>query len=94
MQLTAAVPKQRGVGRVLDQRVPEHVFQFRRCLGFLPEGNFRIESYADGVNADRYGSDYRRIAGPASKVTKLKVALAEGGGFAARLVPIADAIKD
>jgi alpha-glucosidase len=63
-------------------------------LGFLPEGNFRLEAYADGVNADRYGSDYRRIAGPASRTSKLKLSLAEGGGYAARLVPVADAVKE
>ncbi len=54
-------------------------------LSFLPEGSFRIDSWADGVNADRYGSDYRKAKGAASRATRLKVRLAEGGGFAARL---------
>jgi alpha-glucosidase len=26
-------------------------------LSFLPDGNYSMESYQDGVNADRYGSD-------------------------------------
>jgi alpha-glucosidase len=59
-------------------------------LSFLPEGSFRIDSWADGVNADRYGSDYRKAKATASRATRLKVRLAEGGGFAARLVPMED----
>src|SRR5258708_24448854 len=59
-------------------------------LSFLPEGSFRLDSWADGVNAARYGSDYRKGKGPASRATRLKVRLAEGGGFAARLVPTPD----
>jgi alpha-glucosidase len=59
-------------------------------LSFLPEGSFRLDSWADGVNADRYGSDYRKEKGAASRATRLKVRLAEGGGFAARLVPTPD----
>ena len=59
-------------------------------LSFLPEGSFRLDSWGDGVNAARYGSDYRKGKGAASRATRLKVLLAEGGGFAARLVPTPD----
>jgi alpha-glucosidase len=44
-------------------------------------------SYQDGVNADRMGSDYRQVKGEVSKSTKLKVKLAPGGGWAARIHP-------
>jgi alpha-glucosidase len=56
-------------------------------LSFLPEGSFRIDSWADGVNADRYGSDYRKVTDTATRATRLKVKLAPGGGWAARLQP-------
>jgi alpha-glucosidase len=56
-------------------------------LTFLPEGNFQMESFADGVNADRMASDYKMTKAQVSKSTKVKVKLAPGGGWAARIVP-------
>ena len=56
-------------------------------LSFLPEGNFSMTSYQDGVNADRYGSDYKMERRRVNRTTKLKVKLAPGGGWAARIVP-------
>jgi len=54
-------------------------------LSFLPEGNFRMEAYQDGVNADRNASDYKKKTTPVNRTTKLKLALASGGGWAARI---------
>jgi alpha-glucosidase len=56
-------------------------------LSFLPDGNFSMEAYQDGVNADRYGSDYRQVKSRVAKSTKLKLKLAPGGGWAARIHP-------
>jgi alpha-glucosidase len=56
-------------------------------LSFLPEGNFWMEAYQDGVNADRYASDYKKTKIQISKTTELKVQLAPGGGWAARIHP-------
>ena len=56
-------------------------------LSFLPDGNFSMVSYQDGVNADRMGSDYRQVKSQVTKSTKLKVKLAPGGGWAARIRP-------
>jgi alpha-glucosidase len=56
-------------------------------LGFLPEGRFSLDAYQDGVNADRWGSDYKRVRSTADRTTLLKLRLAEGGGWAARLTP-------
>jgi alpha-glucosidase len=56
-------------------------------LSFLPAGNFTMEAYQDGVNADRYGSDYKLGTSRVSKATKLKLKLAPGGGWAARIHP-------
>ena len=57
------------------------------ALDFLSGGSFQVDSYEDGVNADRWGSDYRRDRLRATRATKLKLRLAEGGGFAARISP-------
>ena len=56
-------------------------------LSFLPEGRFQMEAYQDGVNASRYGSDYTKVKNQVTKTTKLKIKLAEGGGWAARISP-------
>jgi alpha-glucosidase len=56
-------------------------------FSFLPEGNFTMEAYQDGVNADRNASDYNKSTTAVSKTTKLKIHLAPGGGWAARIHP-------
>jgi len=57
-------------------------------LSFLPAGNFAMEAYADGINADRMASDYRKTTSQVSKNDKLKIHLAPGGGWAARIHPM------
>jgi alpha-glucosidase len=54
-------------------------------FSFLPDGEFHMQSYEDGVNADRMGADYKMKKSTVNKATKLKVHLAPGGGFAARI---------
>jgi len=56
-------------------------------LSFLPEGTFWMDAYHDGVNADRYGSDYEKTHIQVTRTTKLNVNLAPGGGWAARIHP-------
>jgi alpha-glucosidase len=55
-------------------------------FSFLPDGNFQMESFEDGVNADRMGSDYKMTKTQVNKTTKLKIKMAPGGGWAARIV--------
>lgn len=54
-------------------------------LSFLGDGNFSAEIYKDGANANRVASDYKKetITIPADK--KLKIAMAQGGGFAMKI---------
>ena len=54
-------------------------------LSFLPAGNFTMEAYQDGVNADRNASDYQKMTTQVNRNTKLKLPLASGGGWAARI---------
>ena len=56
-------------------------------FSFLPEGNFSMEAYQDGVNADRMAGDYKKVKMQVNKSTKLKIKLAPGGGWAARIHP-------
>ena len=56
-------------------------------LSFLPSGNFTMDAYQDGVNADNMASDYKKTTTTVTKATKMKVHLAPGGGWAARIHP-------
>lgn len=56
-------------------------------FSFLPAGRFQMEAYQDGVNADRRGDDYKQVKSLVSNTTRLKIKLAEGGGWAARIHP-------
>ena len=54
-------------------------------FGFLGAGEYRADVYADGANAARYASDYTRASLTVKAGDRLKVRLAPGGGWAARL---------
>ncbi|MHB8610014.1 MAG: glycoside hydrolase family 97 protein [Candidatus Acidiferrales bacterium] len=56
-------------------------------FSFLLEGNFQMDAYQDGVNADRFASDYKLLKTQVNRTTKLKIHLAPGGGWAARIHP-------
>lgn len=52
-------------------------------LSFLGEGNYHMEVYKDGVNADRFAEDYRIDILEVNKDSEIKVIMAKGGGWAA-----------
>jgi len=52
-------------------------------LSFLGDGNFQMELFEDGVNADRYAEDYKKETIQVNKDSKISVKLAPGGGWAA-----------
>jgi alpha-glucosidase len=56
-------------------------------LSFLPAGSFTLEAYQDGLNADRNASEYKKTTTQVNRTTKLKIHLAPGGGWAARIHP-------
>ena len=56
-------------------------------LSFLPSGSFTMDAYQDGVNADRLASDYVKTKTQVTNGKKLKITLAPGGGWAARIHP-------
>jgi alpha-glucosidase len=56
-------------------------------LSFLAAGRYRIDSWEDGPNADRRGEDTRRTSAEVLGGSKMKVRLAEGGGWVARITP-------
>ena len=56
-------------------------------LSFLPEGAFQMQAYEDGANADRMAGDFKMTKTEVRRSTALKIHLAPGGGWAARIHP-------
>ena len=69
------------VGAMTDWTARELELDF----SFLPDGKFSMDAYQDGVNADRMASDYKMVKVQVNKTTRLKIRLAPGGGWAARI---------
>ena len=72
------------VGAMSDWTARELELDF----SFLPDGNFSLDAYQDGVNADRMAGDYKLVKSQVNRTTKLKIHLAPGGGWAGRLRPL------
>jgi len=64
----------------------EEAREFEIDFSFLSEGEYSIEFFEDGTNAHRYASDYKKQVQKVSSVSKMKIKLAPGGGWAAKLV--------
>lgn len=52
---------------------------------FLKEGKYEIEIYKDGMNADRYASDYQHEILEITNSSLLKIHLAPGGGWVGKI---------
>lgn len=52
-------------------------------LGFLPEGEYSMTVFRDGVNAHRIASDYKKVTMDVHSDRKMKIKMAPGGGWAA-----------
>jgi alpha-glucosidase len=56
-------------------------------LSFLPVGKYSMDIFQDGINADRYAGDYKHLKTIVKSGDKVKIHLAPGGGWAARITP-------
>ena len=56
-------------------------------LSFLPQGDYSIDIFQDGINADRYAGDYKLLKKSVKSGDKMKIHLAPGGGWAAKISP-------
>jgi alpha-glucosidase len=59
--------------------------EFTVDLSFLDQGSYTMESFADGANADKYASDYKKQTNMVTANTQVKVNLAPSGGWVARI---------
>ena len=58
---------------------------FDISLGFLPDGDYQLTLFADGLNADRRPEDYATETIKVTNKSTLKLNLAAGGGYACRI---------
>jgi alpha-glucosidase len=56
-------------------------------LSFLPAGNYTIDIFQDGINANNYAGDYKHLKANVKSGDKMKIHLAPGGGWAAKISP-------
>jgi len=54
-------------------------------FSFLGDGDYQAIVFKDGINADRDATDYKKDVIRISRDTKMKIQLAPGGGWAARI---------
>jgi alpha-glucosidase len=54
-------------------------------LSFLDDGNYEAIICEDGINADRYASDYKLTTQQITKADSLIIKMAPGGGYLLRL---------
>lgn len=69
------------VGVMTDENVRAMALDF----SFLPEGKYQIEIFKDGINADRYASDFATETMEIDAGAKLNINLAAGGGWVAKV---------
>ena len=59
--------------------------ELRINLSFLDRGKYRAQIYEDGINADRCASDFKMIKRTVRADLNLKLKMAPGGGWVARI---------
>ena len=57
-------------------------------LSFLSSGDYQMESFSDGTNAEKYASDYQINKQLVTNISKVNIKLAPSGGWAARLIKV------
>ena len=67
----------------MRKRITALLLLLMLCAAMLP-----AEAFADGVNADRNGTDWRRQAVRVRTGEKIRVSLAPGGGWVARFARV------
>ncbi len=54
-------------------------------MSFLPEGDYIIEVFSDGINADHHGEDYSHSVQRFTAPGKIEAGMAPGGGWVAKI---------
>jgi alpha-glucosidase len=79
------VARQKGNDWYIGAMTDWNPRDFQINLDFLDAGKYEMTFYTDGINADRYASDYRKATRQVSKSDAVTMHLAPGGGWAAHI---------
>jgi len=71
------------VGGMTDWSARELELDF----SFLGQGQYTMEVFQDGINADRYAGDYKHLTLEVNSGVKNKIYMAPGGGWVAKISP-------
>lgn len=61
---------------------------FELSLSFLPEGEYQMQVWKDGVNANKNAKDFKMETLKVNRNSPLHLKLASGGGYVARLIKL------
>lgn len=64
--------------------------EFKLDLSFLEEGRYTALIFQDGINADKYGNDYKKIQKTVTAADSFTIQLAPGGGWAAKIAKLSN----
>lgn len=64
--------------------------ELKAKLDFLDDGDYEAEIYMDGLNAYRYGNDYKKELIHVTNQSTIFIKMAPGGGWVARIYPKAE----
>ena len=54
-------------------------------LSFLLGGDYTLEIFRDGINADHHGEDYKHVTVSSDATGKMELSMAAGGGWVAKI---------
>ncbi len=70
------------IGGMTDDTARKMLIDF----SFLGSGTYTLTLFQDGINADRWAEDYKKVVRTVTAGDKIEINLAPGGGFAGQLV--------
>jgi alpha-glucosidase len=79
------IARKNGKEWYIGAMTDENPREFNLDLYFLDSGEYQMMSYSDGVNADKYASDYKIKKTTVKQDQKIQIKLAPGGGWAAQI---------
>jgi alpha-glucosidase len=59
--------------------------QLELDLSFLPAGEYAMDIFQDGINADKHAQDYKHLEKSVKSGDRMKIEMAPGGGWEARI---------
>ncbi|NHN39150.1 glycoside hydrolase family 97 protein [Pseudomaricurvus alcaniphilus] len=82
-----ALARRKGAHWFIGAMTDENARELDIDLSFLGAGNYEMVAFQDGINADRWAEDYKKVTLDVTAKTQIKASLTAAGGWTARLTP-------